>query len=134
MGYRLLAELTMLAHFAFLAYLLLGGFLAWWRPRLFLPHALVVAWGILSVTIGVECPLSIVEHWARVQAGQTGLRGSGFIETYLTGVIYPAEHLGLVRALAALVIVVSWVGLWARVVRVRRRRPEVPAAAARRSA
>lgn len=125
----MLAELTMFAHFAFLAYLLLGGFLAWWRPRLVLPHALVVAWGILSVTVGVECPLSIVEHWARVQAGQAGLRGSGFIETYLTGVVYPAEHLGLVRGLVVLVVVVSWVGVAVLVTR----RTELSSSAVRRS-
>jgi Protein of Unknown function (DUF2784) len=117
--YRLIAELTMLLHFAFLAYLVLGGFLAWWRPWLFIPHAVVVAWGVLSVAVGMECPLSLVEDWARVQAGQSGLADAGFIETYLTGVVYPAEHLGLVRALVAVVVALSWLGF---AVRQRRRR------------
>ncbi len=117
MGYRLIAELTMLLHFTFLAYLVFGGFLAWWRPWLFVPHAAVVTWGVLSVTVGVECPLSLVEHWARVQMGQAGLEAAGFIETYLTGVVYPAEHLGLVRTLAAGVVVLSWLGFAVRSVR-----------------
>jgi hypothetical protein len=112
--YRVLAELTMLLHFAFLAYLVFGGFLAWWRPWLFVPHAAVVTWGVLSVTVGLECPLSLVEHWARVQAGQAGLADAGFIETYLTGVVYPPEHLDLVRTLAAGIVALSWLGLAVR--------------------
>ena len=122
MVYRLIAELTMLLHFAFLAYLVLGGFLAWWRPRLIVPHAAVVAWGALIVTVGVECPLSLVEHWARVRAGQAGLDAAGFIETYLTGVVYPADHLGLVRALAAAVVGLAWLGLVVLLLRHRARR------------
>jgi hypothetical protein len=40
MGYRLLAELLMLLHFGFLAYVAMGGFLAWWRPLLIVPHVI----------------------------------------------------------------------------------------------
>ncbi|WP_214366481.1 DUF2784 domain-containing protein [Pseudonocardia sp. H11422] len=124
MGYRVLADAAMLAHFAFLVYLALGGFLGWWRPWLLLAHAPVLLWGLLSVTVGLECPLTVVEDWARHRAGERGLDSGGFIETYLTGVIYPEQYLGLVRALVVVVVVVSWVGA---VVRIRRRRTGVPA-------
>lgn len=120
MGYRVLAEATMLLHFAVLAYIVFGGFLAWWRPRLIVPHVVMAAWGLLSITVGVECPLTVVEDWARRNAGQQGL-GRGFIDTYLTGVIYPPEHLLAFQLLMVGVVLVSWLGLAVRSRSARRR-------------
>ena len=118
MGYQVLAQAAVAAHFLFLAYLLVGGFLAWparWRWTV-LAHLAVVGWGISIVTVGQNCPLTQLENWARERAGQHGL-ARGFVDTYLTGVIYPAQYLGQVRLLIALLVLVSWVGLavrWAR--------------------
>lgn len=109
MGYRWLADLVMLVHFGFVAYVALGGFLAWWRPWLLLPHALAASWGALTVTAGLTCPLTAWEVWARERAGQQGLP-AGFIDTYLTGVVYPERHLLLVQLLVAGVVAVSWAG------------------------
>lgn len=109
MDYRWLADLVMLAHFGFIAYVALGGFLAWWRPWLVLPHALAALWGALTVTVGLECPLTAWEAWARQQAGLQGLP-RGFIDTYLTGVVYPEQHLLLVQLLVASLVAVSWAG------------------------
>lgn len=116
--YRLLADATMVLHFAFLVYLTLGGFVAWRWPRTIVAHVAAVAWGTLIVLFELECPLTGPEDYFRRKAGQNGLEG-GFIETYLTGVVYPAEHIDLVRLAVAVVVVVSWVGF---VVRQRSRR------------
>ncbi len=121
MGYRVLADATMLLHFAVLTYIVFGGFLAWWRPRLIVPHVLFAAWGLLSITVGVECPLTLVEDWARRNAGQQGL-SRGFIDTYLTGVIYPQEHLLTFQLLMISIVLVSWLGLAVRVRSARRRK------------
>jgi hypothetical protein len=103
----------MVLHFAFLVYLVLGGFLAWrWRRTIWL-HVAVVAWGVSIVTIGQECPLTHVENWARRRAGGQDLPG-GFINTYLTGVVYPPAYLAEVRLLVAALVLVSWVGWWHR--------------------
>ena len=119
MGYRLLAELVMLLHFGFLAYVALGGFLAWWRPLLIVPHAVAAAWGAVTATIGIPCPLTAWEDAARRRAGEQGM-ARGFIDTYLTGVVYPAEHLRTVQLLVAVVVLASWAGF---VLRLRRRAP-----------
>lgn len=116
MGYRLLADLVMLVHFGFVAYVALGGFLAWWRPWLLLPHALAAGWGALTVTVGLACPLTAWEVWARERAGGQGLP-AGFIDTYLTGVVYPERHLLLVQLLVAGVVAVSWAGALTRLPR-----------------
>jgi hypothetical protein len=123
-GYQVLAQATVAAHFLFLAYLLVGGYLAWsarWRWTV-LAHAAVVGWGISIVTVGQDCPLTWLENWARERAGQRGL-ARGFVDTYLTGVIYPAHYLTEVRVLVGLVVLVSWVGL-----AVRWTRPRAPSA------
>jgi hypothetical protein len=79
-------------------------------------HIPVVGWGISIVTVGQDCPLTYLENWARLRAGQHGL-ARGFVDTYLTGVIYPARYLAEVRLLLAVVVAVSWAGFavrWAR--------------------
>ncbi|WP_280476977.1 DUF2784 domain-containing protein [Nocardia farcinica] len=110
MGYRLLADLTALTHFAFVGYVAVGGFLAWSRPWAFWPHLAAVGWGFGTVLVGYDCPLTHVENWARRRAGDAELPATGFIDHYLTGVIYPEDAVDLVRLLVAVVVVASWAG------------------------
>ncbi|GIF99339.1 DUF2784 domain-containing protein [Catellatospora citrea] len=113
MAYQWLAAATMVAHFAFLAYVVAGGFLAWWRPCLIWPHVVAVGWGFATVALGLDCPLTYVEDWARRKAGEQGL-SRGFIDTYLTGVVYPERYTLLLQVLAGLVVLTSWVGFLLR--------------------
>jgi len=114
MPYRVLADGVALTHLLFLLYLTFGGFVAWRWPRTIVVHVCAVVWGLGSVVVGYDCPLTYAENWARHRAGDSGLPPEGFIAHYLTGVIYPESALGLVRALVAGCVVVSWVGLWRR--------------------
>lgn len=108
--YRLLADATMVLHFGFLGYVTLGGFIAWRWPRTIVAHVAAVAWGVLIVVFKLDCPLTGPEDYFRRKAGQQGLP-DGFIDTYLTGVVYPAEHVDLVRLGVAVVVAASWAGL-----------------------
>lgn len=114
MGFRLLADAAMVAHFAFLAYLVLGGFLAWRWPRTIWVHLATAAYGFFNVLVGWACPLTHVENWGRERAGDATLAATGFIDHYIAGVVYPQEHETLVQLLVALVVVVSWVGFAGR--------------------
>jgi hypothetical protein len=118
MAYALAADVVMLVHFVFLLYVALGGFLAWRTPRLIVPHVAAATWGLLSATVGMDCPLTAWEDAARRHAGEQGLP-HGFIGTYLTGVIYPADRLVEAQLLVASVVLVSWIGIAVRL----RRRP-----------
>lgn len=120
MAYRLLADVTVVVHLAFLLYVTFGGFLAWRWPRTLVLHVVAVVWGFATVLVGFDCPLTDLETWARRRAGIAGLPPSGFIDHYLTGVIYPESAVGLVRAAVAVTIVVSWLGWWLRRRRVSR--------------
>jgi len=110
MLYRLLADATAVLHFAFVAYVVVGGFLAWRWPRTLWLHLLAVGWGFGTVLVGYDCPLTHLEDWSRRRAGEDGLPSSGFIDHYLTGVIYPESALELVRVLVAICVITSWTG------------------------
>lgn len=120
MVYYLLADTAMLIHFAFLAYVVAGGFLAWRWPAAIWPHLVLASWGFSTIVFNLRCPLTFVEDWARRKAGERGLT-TGFIDHYLTGVVYPESHIGVIQLLAATVVGVSWIG-----VLVHRRRRQVP--------
>ena len=116
MAWRFLVNVLLVVHLAFLAYVVFGGFVAWrWRWTIW-THLVAATWGLLIIVVGFECPLTALENWARGHAGQAPLT-KGFISTYVTGVLYPARYVELMRVLAALVVVGSWIGfvlLWRR--------------------
>lgn len=108
MVYRLLADLTVGVHFAFLVFVVAGGLLARRYRWLVIPHLLAAAWGVyVEATPGLVCPLTPLENAFAQRAGEAGYQGS-FLEHYLVPVIYPE---GLTRAaqwsLAALVVAVN---------------------------
>ena len=116
--YIFVVAVVVAAHFAFIGYLLVGGFVALRWPHTIPPHILAVIWGVLSISLNLPCPLTYLERWARSRAGMAPLPSDGFIAHYITGVLYPAKYLVQMRLLVALVVLVSWLGWWYR----RRRR------------
>jgi hypothetical protein len=110
MAYRLIGDTAMVLHLLFLAYVTLGGFLAWRWPRTIWPHLACALYGLGVTVIGWQCPLTALENWGRENAGQAGLPATGFIDHYLTGVIYPSQHLLTVQLAVAATIAASWAG------------------------
>ena len=92
---QLVADLLVIAHFAFICFVVLGGLLVLKWPRLAVIHIPAAAWGALVEFQGWLCPLTPLEQHFRSAAGAAGYTGS-FIEHYLLPVIYPA---GLTREL-----------------------------------
>ncbi|WP_353951805.1 DUF2784 domain-containing protein [Knoellia sp. S7-12] len=112
--HAVLADAVMLVHFAFLVFLVFGGFLAWRWPRLIWVHVLAAAWGFSTVAFSLPCPLTDVEDWARERAGEATLSGSGFIDHYIEGVLYPDRYTALLQGLVGVAVVASWCGFIAR--------------------
>src|SRR5262245_41454352 len=119
MGYRVLTELTVFLHFAFLLFVIAGALLVRRWPWIAVPHLLAVGWGIyVEAMPGIICPLTPLENKFAALAGLEGYTGS-FVEHYLVPIIYPE---GLTRAaqwtLAGLVLGVNVVAyallLWRR--------------------
>ena len=110
-GFQWLVTVVLTVHFAYLAYLVVGGFLAWRWTAMIWPHLVAAVWGVLIVFNLVACPLTIAEGWARRLAGDEPVTG-GFIDRYVTNVIYPGRYLVEVRLAVALVVLISYVGAY----------------------
>lgn len=89
MLFRLLADLVVAVHALFVAFVVLGGFLAWRWPRLAWVHVPAAVWGVLIEYAGWICPLTPLENEFRMRAGLEGYPG-GFIEHYVIPLLYPA--------------------------------------------
>lgn len=112
-----LADAVLVAHLAFILFVMLGGLLVLrWRWLAWL-HIPAVLWGIYVELSGRICPLTPLENSLREAAGQTGYTG-GFIEHYVTAMIYPD---GLSRSiqmvLASVVLLVNGLVYWRLVTR-----------------
>jgi hypothetical protein len=105
-----LADVVLVVHLAYLAFLPTGGFLAWRWPKILPWHIVAVAVGLVSITVGFDCPLTSWEQSLRRHGGQRAYT-NGFVDHYLTGHVYPHGDAWVVQALFALCIVVSYVGL-----------------------
>ena len=107
MIYRLLADLILITHFAFILFAIFGGLLVLWKFRIILLHLPALLGGAFIISTGGICPLTPLENHLRELAGQAAYSGS-FLEHYLLMVIYPP---GLTRpiqiALAAGLIILN---------------------------
>jgi hypothetical protein len=120
MVYRFLADAVLLAHLAFILFVVFGALLVVRRPRLLPVHLAAAAWGFGIEVLGAVCPLTHVENRMRLLAGESGYSG-GFVDHYLLPLIYPGEMTrGLQLGLAAGVLVINGV-LYAWILRTRRR-------------
>ena len=121
MVYRVLADLVVGIHLAFIAFALLGGLLVLRWPRVAWIHLPAVLWGVAVELAGWICPLTPLEQALRRASGQDGYTG-GFIEHHLEPILYPSVlNRELQLALAVLLLGVN-LAIYAAVWRVVRRR------------
>lgn len=88
MGWRILADLLVVCHLVFAAFVVFGGFLAWKWRRAVLAHLPALAWGFWVEISGQICPLTPLEIHLRRLAGEAGYR-DGFLNHYVVAVLYP---------------------------------------------
>jgi len=121
--YRFLADLTLVVHFLFIAFVIAGGFLAIRWPRLAWVHLPCAVWGALIEFAGWICPLTPLENMLRLAGGESGYAG-GFVDRYLLPLIYPGgltHEIQVILGVSAIALNVV-----AYTVVIRRRRPRPP--------
>lgn len=91
MIYRLLADATLLVHFAYVLFVVLGGLLLFRWPGWAWLHVPAVIWAVLIELIGWTCPLTPLENHFRRLGGEAGYRG-GFVAHYLLPLLYPSGY------------------------------------------
>jgi hypothetical protein len=101
MASRILADLLVLVHFAFVVFVVAGGALVLRWPRLAFVHIPAALWGVWIELSGGICPLTPWEKELRRRAGEEVYAGD-FIDQYILPVLYPS---GLTRDIQL------WLGL-----------------------
>jgi hypothetical protein len=104
MRYSVAADALVIAHLAFIMFVMLGGLLLLKWPRLIYLHLPAVAWGTLVELRGWLCPLTPLEQHYRTLAGETGYSDS-FVQHYLLPLIYPAGLTRDVQTLLAMCVI-----------------------------
>src|SRR5690606_18047294 len=120
MPYQLLADALLVLHFGIVLFVV-GGLLAvvagnwlgwrwangWWFR---LAHLVAIGIVLAQVLLGQLCPLTILESWLRVQAGQPSYTKS-FIEHWLQRIIFyeaPFWVFTLAYTVFAVLVVAAW--------------------------
>jgi hypothetical protein len=108
-GYRILIAAAVGAHFAFLAFGIFGGFLAWRWPRLIWLQVAAAGWLLVIVIAELYCPLTWLEDRGREGLGLGPLQG-GFLDNHVAGVFYPHGYEWAARLAVAVLVLTSWAG------------------------
>jgi hypothetical protein len=105
---RILADLVLVLHLAFVLFIILGGLLILrWRALLYV-HLPTLVWGILVQCFFFICPLTALENWLRRLGGEAGYEG-GFIEHYILMLLYPRISYWFQAMLGLMLIIINLV-------------------------
>ena len=111
MPYGIFADIVVLIHLTFVIFAVLGAVLIiWWRWTTWL-HFPAFLWAVWIEFSGGICPLTPLENWLRIKAGQGGYEGA-FVATYLLPVLYPAGLTRNVQLLLAMMVIVINVAIY----------------------
>ena len=93
--WALLAAATVVFHFAYLLFVMLGALLGLRDVRWLGLHLPGVVWGILGLVMTKRCPVTLLEKVLWEKAGRTPYDGT-FLHHYVFGMILPEDSRGLV--------------------------------------
>lgn len=118
--YQLLADMVLLAHLAFIVFVLAGGLLLLRWPRLGWLHIPAMIWAVFIELTGRLCPLTPLENYFRALAGSDIYHGD-FIARYLLPLIYPPGLTPTMQLLLAGVVIVWNAIIYTLLIRIHRR-------------
>ena len=103
MIWSLLADALVVVHFAFTAFVIFGGFLAWRWRRIAIAHLPALAWGCWVELSHSVCPLTPWENQLRRLSGEARY-DEGFLAHYLVRALYPPGLTWHIQWLLALLL------------------------------
>jgi len=125
--FQLLANATVLLHLAFIAFIVFGGLLALFWPRMAWVHLPLALWGVVVQWMSWVCPLTPLENWFRARGGGATYP-DGFVEHYVLPVLYPIGASPRLHWVLGLVVLVANAAIYATVFHRRARERVAPSA------
>lgn len=117
MLYSTAAALVLLAHLAFVLFVVFGAALVVRWPRMAWLHLPAALWGVFIELSGRGCPLTMLENLLRLRAGVEGY-GESFIEHYVLWLLYPGgltrEVQFVLAGLVAAINLILYALIWRR--------------------
>jgi hypothetical protein len=104
--YEFLATLTLIVHFLFLLFVILGGLLFFIKPWILYFHIPAFIYGVYVELTQSICPLTYLENYFLTKANLASYSTS-FIQNYLYTIIYPinlTKEIQISLAIALLII------------------------------
>ncbi|HEV2042790.1 MAG TPA: DUF2784 domain-containing protein [Casimicrobiaceae bacterium] len=120
MAYRAAADAILVAHLAFVLFVVFGALLLLRWPRLAWLHIPAFVWAAFIEFSGTICPLTPLEVALRQRAGQAGYGGS-FVDHYVVSLLYPEGLTQNTQAMLGAMVVAINAAIY--IVAFRRRRP-----------
>jgi hypothetical protein len=120
MIYRLLADLVLVLHFAFVIFAVFGGVLVLRYPNMLKVHLLALSWAIVVQWADWVCPLTPLENYLRGLGGEAGYDGS-FVEHFVLKILYPQELTPELRTMLGLALIIMNVAVYTFVMAGKRR-------------
>ena len=118
--FSLLADLVLVLHVGIIVFVVGGlvlivvGNLRQWSwvntPLYRILHLIAIAVVVVEAWLGIECPLTTLETWLRVQGGGSAYE-SGFIETWCSRILFyeaPPLVFTLAYSTFALLVAAAW--------------------------
>ncbi len=112
MPYKILADFTILLHFLWIVFLIIGGL--WGRRRRAVRYVHVGGLGFAFVInlFGLYCPLTYLEVWLRARHSPGAAYAGSFIAHYMEKLIYiPVSQTALLGLTLLLLAFNAWVYL-----------------------
>ena len=104
--YEIGADLTLIAHFAFIIFVVFGALLFIVSTKIIYLHVPALIWGIYIEITHSICPLTYLENWFLQKANLTTY-SEGFIQNYLVPVVYPMNLTDDLQTYLAIVLIVA---------------------------
>jgi hypothetical protein len=116
---HVLATLAVVAHLAFIAFVVVGGlFVLRWRKLLYL-HLAAVIWAVYVEWAGAICPLTPLENTLRAAAGLQAYAGD-FVAEYVFPLLYPDGLTRRAQLVIGLAVLAVNICVYAKLLRQRR--------------
>ena len=104
--YELGADLTLIAHFSFIIFVVFGALLFFVSTKIIYVHVPALIWGIYIELTHSVCPLTYLENWFLQKANLTTY-SEGFIQNYLVPIVYPKNLTEDLQTYSAIALIVA---------------------------